>query len=287
MVELRAPAKINLRLAVLAREASGWHQIETLFARLDLADRIALEPGEQGIRLTVDGPDLGPTEQNLVYRAARAFHASTGIAPALAIHLEKRIPAGSGLGGGSSDAAAVLLGLDRMHGEPLGAEGRHRIGRAIGADVAFFLTESPYALAWGRGERVLPLSPPPDLQCVLVMPATPMSTAHAYARLAEHRVASPPPPLGPLPPAHTLAHWNGIRAFARNDFEAVVLDEIPAAAHALDVLRDGAVMAQLSGSGSAVFALYDQTAHATAAVHRVRESLPEVSPMQCGTDLRG
>jgi 4-diphosphocytidyl-2-C-methyl-D-erythritol kinase len=286
MTELRAPAKINLRLAVLAREVSGWHQIETLFARLDLADRILLDNADAGIRLTVDGPDLGPTEENLVYRAARAFHAAANIAPAVSIHLVKNIPAGSGLGGGSSDAAAVLLGLDRMRGEPLGDEGRHRVGRAIGADVAFFLTESPFALAWGRGERVLPLSPPPDLHCLLAMPATAMSTARAYARLAEHRVRVPAPALGPLPSAGVLSSWDGIRSFARNDFEAVVLGDVPAAARALDLLRDGSVMAQLSGSGSAVFGLFQSEADAESAGARVRSVIPDVRLIRCRTHLR-
>ena len=118
-VVIEAPAKINLRLVVLSREASGYHTLETLFCGVSLSDTIEIAPSATGIELEVSGDiDVGPTADNLVLRAARAFHERLGETAAIHIRLEKRIPVAAGLGGGSSDAAATLRVLNELHGRP-------------------------------------------------------------------------------------------------------------------------------------------------------------------------
>src|SRR4051812_12525574 len=119
-VELAAPAKVNLRLCILAREESGYHALETVLCALSLADRVTVARGEAGIRRTVEGGvDVGPPEGNLAGRAGERFPREIGAAPAVALHLVKHVPAAAGLGGGSSDAAAVLRALNALHGDPL------------------------------------------------------------------------------------------------------------------------------------------------------------------------
>lgn len=216
---VRAPAKINLRLTILAREQTGFHQIETLFALVDLADEIRIDAGAPGVRLTVEGADLGPAEHNLAVRAARAWFVAANVEPCLDIHLVKHIPAGSGLGGGSSDAAAVLAALDAAADVPLGLAPLLRIARTLGSDVSFFLHGAPYAIAWGRGERCLPISPPPDRSIVLGIADPPVSTARAYERM-DPRTANEP--IHWLPNARELGTWNGVARVASNDFERVL-----------------------------------------------------------------
>lgn len=153
-LQLRAPAKLNLHLAVLARETSGYHQIETVFCALELADRLEVRRAGAGIVLEVDGADLGPSEENLAHRAARTFYEAAAIAPEAEIRLEKHIPVGAGLGGGSSDAAAAMRALNMLHGTPLDEAALLQAAATLGSDVPFFLSGGPLALAWGRGERI-------------------------------------------------------------------------------------------------------------------------------------
>jgi 4-diphosphocytidyl-2-C-methyl-D-erythritol kinase len=253
-----APAKVNLRLRVLAREESGYHQIETLFCGIDLSDAIAVELGGDGIELDVQGADLGDVRGNLVFRAASAWYAATGAPPAVRIRLEKRIPHGAGLGGGSSDAATTLRLLDRLHGDLLGISNLLRIGATLGADVPFFVTGDAFALAWGRGERMLALDPLPVRDVVLVVPDQAMATAQAYAELARLRAAggvgAPVP--ARLRPA-SFIDWDAVARAARNDFEPVLIQRIPALAEARSLLAEaGAAPALLSGSGSALFGIF-------------------------------
>jgi len=188
---VEAQAKVNLRLRILTREAGGYHQIETLFLRLALADtvRVRLTAGER--TLDVQGLDgrttLGPGDQNLAWRAADAYAGEAGWPAGFAIELVKRIPVGGGLGGGSADAGGVLRVLDALAPRPMPATQMLRIAASLGADVPFLTTEHPYALAWGRGERLLPLSPPPARDVVLVVPPFGVNTAEAYRWLAAAR----------------------------------------------------------------------------------------------------
>ena len=255
-----APAKINLRLRILAREASGYHQLETLFLRLALADDVLVRATDGARSLDVDGEVdvrlLGATERNLAWRAADAYATVTGWPAGYAIELTKRIPVGAGLGGGSADAGAVLRVLDAMSPRPIGEPALLAIAARLGADVAFLTSERPYVLAWGRGERMLDLRAPDEREVLLVLPPFGVNTAEAYGWLAAARdagYAAAPEATGVLE-AGALADWTTIARLATNEFEQVVAARHPMIESVLTRLRQiGCAPAMMSGSGSTLF----------------------------------
>jgi 4-diphosphocytidyl-2-C-methyl-D-erythritol kinase len=254
-----AQAKVNLRLRVLARESSGYHQLETLFLRLALADDLLVRATDGARSLDVAGDVdarlLGPAERNLAWRAADAYGSATGWPAGFAIELTKRIPVGGGLGGGSADAGAVLRTLDAMAPNPIGTTGLLDIAARLGADVPFLATEQAFALAWGRGERLLALPAPEEREVLLVLPPFAVNTADAYGWLSAARDAPRTSPVvaGVLDP-DALVRWDTIVPLATNDFEPVVAARHPLIATALARLRDlGCRPAMMSGSGSSLF----------------------------------
>lgn len=275
---LEAPAKVNLFLRVLARETTGFHGLETLFCGVELADRIELRRRSRpGISLRVESRwELGPVEENLAGRAARAYLERAGPEGGGAeIRLEKRIPPGSGLGGGSSDAATTLRGLNRLFGMAVPRHELLAIAAGLGSDVAFFLSPSPLALAWDRGQRLLALPPLPRAPVLLAVPGAGISTAEAYGELARLReaeeVGGRVPEAGLLTP-DDLGSWRAVAELAVNDFEPVVFDRRPVARDLVADLREaGATPALLSGSGSAVFGVFGDPAEAGAARDELAE----------------
>ncbi|HEY0777471.1 MAG TPA: hypothetical protein VGD56_05840 [Gemmatirosa sp.] len=225
---VRAQAKVNLFLRVLAREDGGYHQLETLFQRLDLADevRVRVGPGVRGRALDVtgDGADsLGPVERNLAWRAAAAYADAAGWPEAFALEVTKAIPVGGGLGGGSADAGAVLRCLNALAPAPLHAGDLLAIAGGLGADVPFLTAEAPLALAWGRGERMLALPPLPVRRAHLAVFAEGVETAAAYGALAARRGARPSAPRPIVWTADRLGRWDDVALVAVNDFEDPVL----------------------------------------------------------------
>ncbi|HEX6748699.1 MAG TPA: 4-(cytidine 5'-diphospho)-2-C-methyl-D-erythritol kinase [Longimicrobium sp.] len=271
-VAVAAPAKVNLRLCILAREEGGYHALETVFCALSLADEVAVARGDRGIRLWMEGGiDVGPPEQNLAVRAAGRFYAEIGESPAIDLHLTKRIPAAAGLGGGSSDAAAVLRALNALHGDLLPRETLLQLGIELGADVPFFLCGSPLALAWGRGERLMPLPPLPPRSVLVAHPGEAMSTADAFREVAALRGGSYEPRASLIDPA-ALASWDAVAALAVNDFEPVVTHRIPILRDALAAMRaSGARIALLAGSGSSLFGIFDDITTRDAAATQLEE----------------
>ena len=216
-----AQAKVNLRLRILAQETSGYHQLETLFLRLALADDVLVRVTEGARSLDVAGDvdprQLGPAERNLAWRAAEAYASATGWPAGYAIELTKQIPVGGGLGGGSADAGAVLRVLDALAPAPIGGPALLALAERLGADVPFLTSTSAFALAWGRGERMLTLAAPDEREVLLVLPPFAVNTTEAYGWLAASRdtgdvgdVAS-----GPLE-ASTLGDWATIARLATN-----------------------------------------------------------------------
>lgn len=255
-----AQAKVNLGLQVLAREASGYHAIETVFHRLELADEVRIRRTEGEKSLVVTGPalpheGLGPASTNLAWRAAEAYQQAAGWDGGFAIELRKCIPVGGGLGGGSADAGAILRACDRLAEQPLGRAPLQEIAASLGSDVPFLTSEATAALAWGRGERLLEVPPLPPRRVALVVPTFSVSTAAAYGWLAERRGGAPPAPS--RLPQPTEISWESFAA-AENDFEPVVGARHPEAPALLATLRKlGAAPAMLSGSGSTVFGVFD------------------------------
>lgn len=254
---VEAQAKVNLRLRILAREAGGFHQLETLFLRVALSDTVRLRVTTGTRSLDVEGvragDSLGPVEQNLAWRAAAAY-ADAGRWPGgFAIEIVKRIPVGGGLGGGSADGGAVLRLLDALAPQPMPAAGLLRIAAALGADVPFLSTDHAFALAWGRGERLLPLPPPPPRRLLLVVPPFAVGTADAYRWLADARGSAASPPEPALLALASLGDWEALASLATNDFQPVVAERHPEVAAIVTGLRAaGCPIALMSGSGSVV-----------------------------------
>jgi len=188
LITIAAPAKINLSLRILGKRPDGFHELETLMLPIGLADTVEVSHGTgHGITLTCNDPELATGEDNLCVKAARAFLVATGLDHGIAITLLKRIPHGAGLGGGSSDAVAVLKGLNELFDHPLVHEELEQIAATLGSDVPFFLGDGP---SWcrGRGEIIEPLKineAPPERKILLVKPPFPVPTAWAYKRYAE------------------------------------------------------------------------------------------------------
>jgi 4-diphosphocytidyl-2-C-methyl-D-erythritol kinase len=256
-VRIAAHAKINLFLRVLGREHDGYHQLETAFALLDLADDLVVRRSSPGVTLAVTGPDLGPTDENLAVRAARAVLQATGEKFGVAIELTKRIPARAGLGGGSSDAAAALLAVNALaNGAIPRAELLHFAAR-LGADVPFFLSETPLALAWGRGERLFRLDPLPAAPALVAVPPVGVSTPDAYRWLDEARSNSGERRGAVAFDATTLATWGSVGRASGNDFELPVFGRHPELRALFERLAaTHPYWVRLCGSGSAVAAVY-------------------------------
>ena len=269
-VEVAAQAKLNLRLRILARETTGYHQLETLFLRIDLADTVRIRRTARESSLDVVGdvdPALiGPVEKNLAWRAAELYFAASGMRGGFAIELEKRIPIGGGLGGGSADAGAVLRALSAMDDEPMGPELLLSLAAKLGADVPFLATEHAYALAWGRGERMLALAPPPARDVMLLIPSFSVNTAQAFGWLAladgESRRRPYVESFALVP--EELSDWTALEALRGNDFEWAVSQRHPEL-HAFQqyLAWRGRPLVGMSGSGSTLFAIWTSDAPRT------------------------
>jgi 4-diphosphocytidyl-2-C-methyl-D-erythritol kinase len=257
-----AQAKVNLRLRVLAKEASGYHSIETIFLRLDLGDdvrvRIASGRSLECVGAAMPDSGVGPAEKNLAYRAAIAYQEATGWPSGFAIEIDKRIPVGGGLGGGSADAGAVLRALDALSPNPLLSR-LVELATPLGADVPFMAIESPMALGWGRGERLLPLHVLNARPVLLAIPDFSVATADAYGWLSSDRGTYAPG--SAVIAAESLATWESIAAIATNDFERVVAGRRPIIDQLVEWLNSmGALVAMMSGSGSTVFGVFPEGA---------------------------
>lgn len=266
-LRLRAPAKVNLGLRVVGRRPDGYHDIDSLFAPLELADELELGPldgpGESRLELAGEPPGVPAGAANLALRAARAFLAEAGQASGVALRLHKRIPAGAGLGGGSSDAGAVLRGLaDLLPGAV--APGRLReLALGLGADVPFFLDPRP-ARVRGIGERLEPVAGLPALPLLLSGPGSELSTRAVYQA---HDAL--PPALTPNPPSPTIGELfrlggleggpqrEALRALLANDLEPAAITICPAIVRLRACLEgSGAIAVGMSGSGATVFGVF-------------------------------
>jgi 4-diphosphocytidyl-2-C-methyl-D-erythritol kinase len=260
---LAAQAKVNLALQIGARGADGYHDVCTIFARIDLADDVVVRPLRSGLtlRVTRDGmPDesVGPAEKNLALLAARAYLREAQWPAGCGIDIEKRIPVGAGLGGGSADAGTVLRALDSLAPRPLGVGRLVRIAATLGADVPFLTLDAPVALGTGHGDVLEVLHPLPQRWLALVLPPFSITTADAYAWLDADRVRSGDERrLDPVALRKGSRDWDTLGAVATNDFQSVVAARHPLIDSYRAALRDaGARVAMMSGSGSAVFGIF-------------------------------
>jgi 4-diphosphocytidyl-2-C-methyl-D-erythritol kinase len=270
MLTLTAPAKINWFLTILGRRNDGFHEIQSLLQKITLYDVLRFTPLEEtaysgphggmplfnNIILETSAP-IAP-EQNLIYKAAMRLKNRYGIEHGAVIHLEKNIPMGAGLGGGSSDAAAALLGLNELWSLNLTNKELCGTAEEIGSDVPFFLSGS-LSYVFGRGEKLIPRKALRPLDLLLVKPSFDVSTAWVYKNFAlltkkvekvnniEHFIRN-----------IEKADLNGITDDLSNDLESVTIRSFPVIAEIKDRLRrQGAVCSLMSGSGSTVFGVFE------------------------------
>jgi 4-diphosphocytidyl-2-C-methyl-D-erythritol kinase len=246
---LACPAKVNLFLRVLAKESTGYHALETLFCRIALHDTLEVRRTEAGITLEVEGADVA-------YRAADAVLAATGRRFGVAMRLVKRIPAGGGLGGGSSDAASALRAVNTLAGGVVPSAELLQMANRLGADVPFFLADAPLALAWGHGQRMLRLPPLPPKPMLLLFPGVAVPTGEAYRWVDEVREADGPRGTVVLDQA-VLQSWSDLARLGGNDFEGAVFGRFPAIRQGFEALAAShPFLCRMSGSGSTLFAVY-------------------------------
>ena len=278
---VEAQAKVNLFLRILGREADGYHQLETLFQRISLADSIVVRTAASGRSLECTGADTGPVEQNLAWRAALAFSDAAGWPDAFAIEIVKQIPVGGGLGGGSADAGATLRALNAMAPKPLPIETLFGMARSLGSDVPFFASDTPTALGLVRGDVIVACPAPSARDMILLVPPFGVSSAEAFGWYAAahkdtprqvSRIATPASGIAlatveaalarddsgrQVPGTGTGFSWRDIGALSGNDLQGVVVERHPEIGTAIALLRAaGAPVAQMTGSGSTVFGVF-------------------------------
>ena len=274
-MQVLAPAKINLSLKVLRRRDDGFHEIETLISPISLADKIDIEPQSRWIDFSCDDPTLPAGDENLVVRATKAFLEKTKITSGVGIKLQKQIPHGAGLGGGSSDAAAVLVALNKLFEAKLSGEELAKLGSTIGSDVSFFLFESA-AVCKGRGEIVSPTKLKKKFSILLLKPAFSVLSAWAYSRWQDSKEI----------PGISYQTQNIDGQDFVNDLERPVFEKFVFLAQLKAwLLKQAEVGAALmSGSGSTVFAVLRPNADVDLLTKRTREELDrEIWTCACET----
>jgi 4-diphosphocytidyl-2-C-methyl-D-erythritol kinase len=278
-VKIRAPAKINIGLRVVGKRIDGYHLIDTIMAPVSLYDEIYITKVAQKFRrsrslftVTCDNPAVPRGAENLVYRAASVILEGVAINKPVKIHIQKKIPVGAGLGGGSSDAAATLVGLNRFLGLDHSRQQLEKLGLSLGTDVPFFIGGKP-ARARGVGERLSPIKSLPWNWAVIIYPGFSVATDWVY-RNFEAKLTKPMANTSIISP---LKKRSGQRKLLVNDLETVTLARYPRINSLKRKLIDeGAAGALMSGSGSAVFGLFDSRGNAERAfTHLQKEDAVE------------
>jgi 4-diphosphocytidyl-2-C-methyl-D-erythritol kinase len=288
-IAFRSSAKLNLFLEVLDRRADGFHEIETLFQEISLCDRLEIEraEGPPAIEIAEDGPPLAAAGENLVERAAAAFLSETGLRARLRIVLHKNVPAGSGLGGGSANAAAVLLALQRLLGSRLPWERAQALASRLGSDCAFFLRGGA-AVGRGRGEALSQMQLP-RFAFLVAVPDVHCSTAEVYAALARARASASLKGPRPTRTIATLQSMSGIDRVALdrlafNRFEEIAFERYPQLSKVAAALKQTCqTPVHMTGSGSGLFVIHDDPERANAGMLACREAaaagaIPHLTP---------
>ena len=280
VINLRAPAKINLGLRVLGRRADGYHDIVSLMVPVGLFDVVRVESAPSRIELICRDSDLPTDQGNLVHRAAQLILRECGSDAGVRLELHKRIPVGAGLGGGSSDAAATLKGVNELLGSRLAHEDLHRLAVRLGADVPFFLLGAP-ALAEGIGDRLTPVAAVPEVWTMLVYSGFQVSTRWAYEQLTTVANRSSLNAPGAIAGEETTAYrqrlldrqcsiLEDLLPLLVNDFEPLVFSHYPQLAEIRQaLLAAGARAAPMTGSGPTLVGLFASEAKARAAQDQV------------------
>ena len=276
-MKIRAPAKINLWLRVVGKRADGYHLLDTLLLPISLYDEIIIEKGRKSgnqnalrdrLRVSSDNPSVPQGRKNLAYKAASLLMNEKGIDESVEIRIRKRIPVGAGLGGGSTDAAATLVGLNRLFRLGYTLRRLEKISSALGADVPFFIRGMP-ARARGIGERLTPLREVPRLWLVILYPGFPVSTRWVYRRLSPKLTKA----IVNTSINLSLGCSANLRKLLVNDLETVTMGRYPRIGVLKEELaRQGAIGTLMSGSGSSVFGVFQSRGSAERAFRRLRKA---------------
>lgn len=262
---LHAPAKINLFLKVIGKRPDGYHSLFTLFQKVTLFDQLIIRKTGKEINISCPQGIVPEDETNIIYQAASLFYKVTNIAPGLDVEIHKNIPVAAGLGGGSSDAACVLKGLQRLYDQPSTEDSLLAMGRELGADVPFFLQSPTMAIGRGTGDQIEPIPFPPVLWFVLINPCFPVSTKWAYGNL---KLTT-----GENPFIFSAGNIADIEDFLANDLEEITASRYPIIhdlkKHLLSAGASGAIM---SGSGPTVFGLFKEKEKAGLAYERLKSN---------------
>ena len=289
-IRLKAFAKVNLALEVRGlREDDGYHEVATVMQSVSLADEVQIEPAEGGFGLRVEpeGTDVGPPEKNTVYAAWKSLCEFAGGDLPVRVTLRKEIPAGAGLGGGSADAAAVLVGLNELFDLGLKSDELGVLGARIGADVPFCVSGGT-ALGEGIGDRLTPLPAPPDHRLVIVKPPQGADTAEIYRAHDEHPArskASVEPVTGALRSGDLAALGGAVG----NDLTPVTAGFVPEVTqYERALLESGALGAAMSGTGTAVYGVFGSEEGARSAVSGLQTSFAGIfEPVGRGIEVLG
>lgn len=270
-ISLKAMGKINLALDVLGRRENGYHDVRMIMQSVQIFDRLLIEKSkEAGIRVTTNRAYLPTDENNLVYQAAKLLIDEFGIKEGVNIDLKKFLPVAAGMAGGSSDAAAVLFGMNRMFHLGLGQEELMKRGLKIGADIPFCIMRGT-VLAEGIGEILTPLSPAPQCHVVVAKPPVAVSTKTIYERIDTAGVSSHPDIDGMLR-AISDQDIKGVASRLGNVLESVTKEDCPLIGQIEEtMLGCGALGAAMSGSGPTVFGLFEAKENAQAAYSKLKE----------------
>ena len=273
---IQTPAKINITLDIIGKRENGYHDVKMIMQKVSLFDIIEIEKANS-ISIETNLPYLPCDRRNIVYRASEAFFEHTGIIGGAKIKMQRSIPVGAGLAGGSTNAAGVLMALDEMYGTQLSKEILFKLGSKLGADVAFFIDGSSTCLAEGLGEVLTPITPN-NLKgyIVLAKPNFPVSTKWVYESLKLDRIMQ-----RPNTELVIEAIKNGdLKTVAENMvnvLETVTIDRYPEIErYKKNMLRCGAIGSIMSGSGSTAFGIFDDKVKASACADEMKRKTDDV-----------
>ncbi|MDT8318848.1 MAG: 4-(cytidine 5'-diphospho)-2-C-methyl-D-erythritol kinase [bacterium] len=269
-VKLLSPAKVNLVLNVEGRRPDGYHDLDMVMAKISIYDEVSLSLKPEGVSLSCDNSDVPSGSENIAWKAASVLIEAKRLETGVHIHIEKNIPMGGGLGGGSADAATVLKGLNSLTGDRATMGELMEIGLSLGADVPFFLFEGGAARAGGVGEVLSPIEDLPELWMVLINPGVHVQTAAIFGRLNLGLTKNTK--------NHKIIRFNRdicqVVSLLHNDLESVTFNIYPEVEKAKDLLyRHGAAGALMSGSGSTVFGIYSDKGAAQDSMAAIQNDL--------------
>lgn len=258
-MEITAPAKINLFLSVFGKRQDGYHDIGTLFERISIFDRVKVDITSSPTSIEASGADIPTDETSLLGRTINSFRAISGKKENFSVLVEKNIPVAAGMGGGSSDAAALLKGLNALTGKPLSPEKLGGIGARLGADVPFFLKDVSFGLGTERGDAVREVKTDLKLSHLIVNPPLKVETKYVYSGVSGFNLTKDKAWATMLTLFLEEKNITGLSGYLRNDLQQIVLREFPQVGEAVSFLKQlGAKAALMTGSGPTVFGVFDE-----------------------------